>query len=373
MNIGYDAKRIFHNQTGLGNYGRDLIRILSTFHPEHRYLLYNPTLSRRPLFTPDESHVFQRLPTAFLDRKLPGWWRRSRIGGDLKRDDVSLFHGLSGELPSGLHTKGIRQVVTVHDLIFMRYPQWYSYIDRRIYWEKASHACRHADKIVAISAQTKADIIDFIGVNPSKIQVIYQGCDPVFRQPSNPSGEADVVHKYGLPTDFILNVGTVEPRKNVLSVVKALKDMDVHLVIAGKAATPYAKEVKTYVEQYGLTNRVTFIHGATTAELAMLYQAASLFIYPSLFEGFGIPIVEALSAGTPVITTRGGCFAEAGGEHSWYVSPYDIEEIRHAITKILTDAALRRQLIAKGLDHIRHFEDDVVADQWMALYNGGAA
>lgn len=373
MTIGYDAKRVFHNSTGLGNYGRDLIRILSAFHPEHRYLLYNPKLSRRPLFTPDERLVFQRLPSALLDRKLPGWWRRSSIGGDLKRDGVSLFHGLSGELPNGLHTKGIRQVVTVHDLIFMRYPQWYSYIDRRIYWEKASHACRHADKIVAISAQTKVDIIDLIGVNPAKIAVIYQGCDPVFRQPSNPSGQADVRHKYGLPTDFILNVGTIEPRKNVLSVVKALEGTAIHLAIAGRATTPYAREVKTYVERRRMTNQVTFIHGATTAELAMLYQAASLFIYPSLFEGFGIPIVEALSAGTPVITTRGGCFAEAGGEHSWYVSPYDIAEIRHAITTVLTDAALRRQMIAKGFEHIRHFDDGAVAAQWMALYNGVVA
>src|SRR5690606_809703 len=180
--------------------------------------------------------------------------------------------------------------------------------------------------------------------------------------------QADVMRKYKLPKDFILNVGTIEPRKNVLSIVKALEGSDVHLVIAGKATTPYAKEVKTYVERHGLTNRVTFIHGASTAELAMLYQAASLFIYPSLYEGFGIPILEALSAGTPVITTRGGCFHEAGGEHSWYVSPLDTGEIRHAITTILTDTALRRQLIAKGLEHLRHFEDEDIADRWMKLY-----
>lgn len=368
MNIGYDAKRIFHNTTGLGNYGRDLIRILCASYPEHRYLLYNPKPSGRPLFSPDESHVIQRQPATFLDRKFPGWWRRSRIGRDLKQDEVSLFHGLSGELPAGLHLKGIKQVVTVHDLIFMRYPQWYRYIDRQIYWQKASHACRYADQIVAISEQTKADIVDFLHIDPAKIAVIYQGCNPVFRQPHDSSGQAEVVRKYGLPTDFILNVGTVEPRKNVLSVIKALEGTDIHLAIAGKASTPYAKEVKAYVERQRLTNQVTFIHGASTAELAVLYQAASLFIYPSLFEGFGIPIVEALSAGTPVVTTRGGCFQEAGGQHSWYVSPYDIAEIRHAITTILGDNALRRQLIAKGLDHIRHFEDEVIANRWMQLY-----
>lgn len=368
MNIGYDAKRIFHNPTGLGNYGRDLIRILHTFYPEHRYLLYNPKPADRPLFSSDAMNVSQRLPATVLDRKFPGWWRRSRIGGDLKRDEVSLFHGLSGELPTGLHATGIKQVVTVHDLIFMRYPQWYRYVDRQIYWRKVSDACRNADQIVAISEQTKADIIDFLHINPVKIAVIYQGCNPVFRQPSNPTGQADVVRKYKLPTDFILNVGTIEPRKNVLSVIQALKGTDLHLAIAGKATTPYAREVKTYVERQRMTNQVTFIHDASTEELAMLYQAASLFIYPSLFEGFGIPIIEALSAGTPVITTRGGCFHEAGGKHSWYVSPHDPEEIRHAIATILGDSALRRQLIAKGLDHVRLFEDKVIAERWMEAY-----
>lgn len=369
MNIGYDAKRIFHNRTGLGNYGRHLIRILSTCYPGHRYLLYNPKPSDHALYTPNGVQVVQQQPTGFFDQQFRGWWRSARIGRDLMRDNVSLFHGLSGELPAGLQRRGIHQVVTIHDLIFMRYPQWYRYIDRQIYQKKVRHACQHADKIVAISEQTKTDIVDFLGVDPTRIQVIYQGCDPVFRQPYNASGQADVVRKYGLPNNFILNVGTIEVRKNVLSIVKALEGTDVHLAIAGSAATPYAQEVKAYVQQRGLAKQVTFIHGASTAELAMLYQAASLFVYPSLFEGFGIPIIEALSAGTPVVTTRGGCFSEAGGTHASYVSPDDVEEIRHAITTILTDTARYRQRIAGGLEHVRLFEDYTLADQWMALYN----
>ncbi|WP_353185069.1 glycosyltransferase family 1 protein [Parapedobacter lycopersici] len=368
MNIGYDAKRIFHNRTGLGNYGRDLIRILSTLHPEHRYWLYNPGLSDSPLYIPDNAQVIQRQPATFFDRKFPGWWRRSRIGNDLQRDGISLFHGLSGELPVGLRRKGIRQVVTVHDLIFMRYPKWYRSFDRQIYWKKLRHACRNADKIVAISAQTRSDLVEFLGIDSASIQVIYQGCDPVFRQPHDASSQADVIRKYRLPQDFILNVGTIEPRKNVLSAVKALKGTDVHLVIAGRATTPYANDVKAYVQQHGLTNQVTFIHGASTAELAMLYQATSLFIYPSLYEGFGIPIIEALSAGTPVITTRGGCFPEAGGPHTWYVSPDDVEEIRHAITTLLTDTALQREVVAGGREYVRQFEDHTLADQWITLY-----
>lgn len=368
MNIGYDAKRIFHNQTGLGNYGRDLIRILSAAYPEHRYFLYNPKKSDNARFVPDGTSVFERLPTGFLGRKFPGWWRRRHIGRDLQQDGVQLFHGLSGELPTTLKAQGIRSVVTVHDLIFRRYPQWYGYIDRQIYWKKVSHASRNADKIVAISEQTKADVVNFLGVDPASIQVVYQGCHPVFRQPTNPEGQQAVRDKYRLPRDFILNVGTIEPRKNVLAAIKAIEALDIHLVIAGKAATPYASEVKAYVQQHGMGSRVTFIHDASTRDLAMLYQAALLFIYPSLFEGFGIPIIEALSTGTPVITTAGGCFREAGGEHSRYVSAHDTEEIRSAVMAILTDMALRRQMTEKGLEYVRRFDDRTLADQWMVLY-----
>ncbi len=367
MNIGYDAKRIFHNQTGLGNYGRDLIRVLSEYYPAHNYFLYNPKLSRKRLFVTNDSHVFQRLPTSSIDKALSSLWRQNRVIRDLKNDGIQLFHGLSGEIPHPLKKTRIKSTVTIHDLIFMRYPELYKAIDRMIYQRKFSHACHHADKIIAISEQTKADIVEFFRVDPSKIDVIYQGCHPAFKQTYASTQREEILRKFGLPQTFILNVGTIEERKNVLSVVKAMKHVDAHLVIAGRE-TPYAKVVKEYVHKHNLTNNVSFVHGASTPELAMLYQSASVFVYPSLFEGFGIPIIEALYSGTPVITTAGGCFPEAGGAHSMYISPLAIEEISHAINQLLGDQRKRESMRLDGLAYARQFDDERIANKIMTSY-----
>lgn len=367
MNIGYDAKRIFHNQTGLGSYGRNLILALTEHHPEHCYFLYNPKPSTSKLFVPNGSHIFERHPRSFLQRKFHSLWRQRGISKDLKKDNIHLFHGLSGEIPLSLKAHGIKSIVTIHDLIFMRYPRLYKTIDRSIYRSKFSYACSHADKIIAISKQTKADIVEFMGINPEKIQVIYQSCHPAFKQLHPIEEKRAVLYKYGLPDEFILSVGTIEERKNVLSVVKAIRHIDIHLVVAGRG-TSYAKEVKAYIRQHGLSNKVTFIHNASTYELAKLYQSALIFIYPSLFEGFGIPIIEALYAGTPVITTTGGCFREAGGEHSWYVSPKNVEEISHAIQQLMDDPDKRDLMRVNGLIHTKQFDDSHIADTMMAAY-----
>ncbi|MGK6351988.1 glycosyltransferase family 4 protein [Parapedobacter sp. DT-150] len=367
MNIGYEAKRVFHNRTGLGNYGRDLIRILREYHPEHTYYLYNPKPARDQLFASDSANVIERLPRSGFDRTFSNWWRQRGVVGDLKQDGIQLFHGLSGELPMGLSGQRIKQVVTIHDLIFVRYPALYSFIDRTIYFRKFKHAARHADRIVAISEQTKRDIVEFLHVADSKIDVIYQGCHPAFKQRYTDAAKQAVLEKYKLPGDFMLNVGTIEARKNVLSVIKAMERIDMPLVVAGRP-TPYLDELKGYIETRGMSKKVLFIHGASVDELAKLYQSALLFIYPSLFEGFGIPIIEALYAGVPVITSRGGCFPEAGGPHSRYVAPDDLEEIAQAIEAVLGDSALRDSMIDQGFVHVQQFDDARIAGQMARLY-----
>jgi len=372
MRIGYEAKRIFHNRSGLGNYGRDLVRMLSTFYPENTYYLYNPKPARHRLFDLDAAQVVERLPGSKTDRFFYNLWRQRNVVKDLKNDGVQLFHGLSGELPIGLSRHGIKSIVTIHDLIFLRYPELYSKIDRAIYFHKFKYAAHHADRILAISEQTKRDIVEFLKVDESRITVIYQGCHPAFKQRYTTADKQAVRDKYRLPQDFILNVGTIETRKNALSIVKAIEHVDVHLVIAGKK-TPYMKELVDYLETKNLTAKVTFIHGASVDELAVLYQAALLFVYPSLFEGFGIPIIEALYSGVPVITSNTGCFPEAGGPHSRYVSSDDSAELSAAIHEILTDSALHQRMIEGGRVYSQNFNDDRLADQLMALYQAIAA
>ncbi len=367
MRIAFDAKRVFHNFTGLGNYSRDLIRVLSHFYPDNLYLLYNPKKQKKTVFKYNSSCVCEIRPHNLFFHFLPSVWRQFKILKDLRKDNITLFHGLSGEIPSGLRKSGIKSIVTVHDLIFMRYPQFYSFIDRKIHTIKARYATRNADVVVAVSEQTKRDVVDFFGVSPDKIQVIYQGCQDIYKT-RFPSDEIDHVRKkYGLPERYILNVGTVEHRKNILVGVKAIEHINEHLVVVG-SETDYAVKVKDYITEHKMQSRVSFLKGVSNADLAMLYQGASLFIYPSLFEGFGIPIVEALNSDTPVITSKDGCFSEAGGTGSIYVDPHNPAELQAAITRVFSDETLKKNMVEQGRKHALKFSDENIADQYIKLY-----
>src|SRR5690554_1012496 len=158
MKIGFDAKRYFHNNTGLGNYSRDLVRILSGYYPENTYYLYNtkPNIERSVLI--NTKHTIERLPSSFFAKKFKSIWRMAGIKKQLKKDGIHIYHGLSGEIPINLPDK-IKSVVTIHDLIFMRYPHLYSFFDRKIHFWKFKYAAKHADYVIAISEQTKKDII----------------------------------------------------------------------------------------------------------------------------------------------------------------------------------------------------------------------
>lgn len=366
MNIGYEAKRIFHNTTGLGNYSRDLVTILSNFYPENKYLLYNPKHTKKQLYKP-RNPVQEKLPGSNMDRFFKNLWRRKNIIKDLQRDDLDIFHGLSGEIPLGLDKTKIKSVVTIHDLIFLRYPEFYSFLDKIIYKRKFQHAVKTADAIIAVSEQTRKDIIDFLEVDATKIKVIYQGCQEEYKTSNAPAAIKEVKKKYKIPKNYLLNVGTVESRKNIFAAVKAIKDIDTHLVIVG-SLTPYAQRIKAYIAKEGFGNKVTFLHGLTTYELAALYQGAQIFIYPSLFEGFGIPIIEALYSKTPVITTNYGCFPEAGGPNSKYIDPQNISEISETISALLADPDKRREMAEKSFVYVQKFSDKNIASNLIDLY-----
>jgi len=372
MIIGFDAKRAFHNRTGLGNYSRDLIRILSLFHPQHKYVLYNPKPAKTALFSHSACNIVERLPQGRFYGYFYNLWRQWGIAGDLKNDRIELFHGLSAEIPLHLSKTGIKSVVTVHDLIFLRYPQFYSPIDAWIYRQKTGYAVKNADMVVAISEQTRKDIMEFYRIDPAKIRVIYQGCQQVFQQPMEEDTRRNLMARFNLPATFILNVGTIEPRKNLLNIVKAMKHLDTSLVVVG-SETPYAREVKSYIAGSGLQSKVIFLKGLSSLELAAMYKSAAVFVYMSLFEGFGIPIVEALFSGAPVVTSKGGCFTEAGGPAAVYADPENVDEIKEAIQTVLCDHELRQSMRQKGFEHASRFTDENIGKNYMELYQEVAA
>lgn len=367
MNIGYEAKRVFHNKTGLGNYSRDLIRILNAEFPKNNYFLYNPKVARNELFKVNNVTTFEKNPNSFFYKKFKNIWRQKGVIKDLIKDKIEIFHGLSGELPSGLRKSNIKSVVTIHDLIFMRYPEFYSFFDREIHIYKFRKAARQANVVIAISEQTKADIIQFLKIPESKIKVIYQGCQNVFKESYSDQEKELVSKKFNLPNEFILNVGTIEARKNILAVVKAITNIDTHLIIVG-GETSYTTEIKKYILENKIENKIIFLKGLSSKELAIVYQLATIFVYPSLFEGFGIPIIEALYSKTPVITTNSGVFPEAGGADSVYVDPNNIDEMHEKIQLLLTDEKLRTEMAKKGFNFVQKFNDKTIANQVMALY-----
>lgn len=368
MILGFDAKRFFHNTTGLGNYSRDLIRILAQYYPENSYVLYNPKPKKINRIPIDGKIIIEHLPERKKDKKWSSLWRLFFVSSQIKKDKVAIYHGLSGEIPVGLNKSSVKTVVTIHDLIFMRYPNLYSFFDRKIHYYKFKYAARNADLVIAISEQTKKDIVSYLKIDPAKIKVIYQGCAPVFKE-EIPSEFLELTRaKYQLPTNFILNVGTIETRKNVLSVIKAIKEIDTQLVIIGKK-TAYFKEINSYTFENNLQDKVIFLENVELKELASIYRMASVFIYPSVFEGFGIPIIEALYSKTPVITTKGGCFSEAGGENSIYIDPLNPEELRIELSELLANPEKREFMKQKGFEFVQKFNDENIAKNWMETYH----
>ncbi|WP_316816033.1 glycosyltransferase family 1 protein [Pedobacter nyackensis] len=367
MNIGFDGKRAANNLTGLGNYSRSLIAHLAKYFPQNQYFVYSPKVKDKP-----QINAF--LQTEGISLKLPETksllWRSLGIKNQLKKDHIDIFHGLSHELPIGIHKTGIRSIVTIHDLIFIKFPQNYGFIDRSIYRLKTRYACKHADRIIAISEQTKQDIIQLFKTDPNKIEVVYQSCDDSFKSQANNDTKKLVKEKYDLPVKYILNVGTIETRKNLVNLVKALQHIDQNykLVVIGKK-TAYYKLVEKEIQKLGLQDRVVFLKDIPFTDLPVIYQMASLFAYPSVYEGFGIPIIEALYSHVPVVAATGSCLEEAGGPNSLYVHPDDHLALSKVINDVLANPSLQADMKEKGLVYVQKFNNENISRQMMQLYH----
>lgn len=367
--IGFDAKRAFYNYSGLGNYSRNLLNALSKKYPENSYFLFTPKSKNRYILENDNQFKLIE-PKGTVFKFVNSVWRLRFMKNEIKKQKIELFHGLSQELPFGIEQTGVKSIVTVHDLIFMRFPEFYNWIDAKIYYLKLMHACRVSDQIVAISNQTKNDLVRFLDISPNKIKVIYQGCNSYFWNTYSREFWLEVKAKYSLPDKYLLYVGTIEERKNLLGILKALhlKNIEVPLVVVGRKADEYYKNVINYISENNLKN-IIFPDRVKNLELPVIYQNAECFIYPSFFEGFGIPILEALVSRTPVITSKNGCFAEAAGPGSLYVDPYDVEKIGEAIQKVISNKELKDEMIETGLRFANNFKDEVIANNYMDLYS----
>ena len=369
MRIGYDAKRAFTNFTGLGNYSRDTIRILSSFFNKNDYLLYttNNKLNNRLDFLKNQSNISIRSPHKLLDKIFSSYWRTKNILNDLENDNIDIYHGLSHELPLGIEDTKIKTIVTIHDLIYLRYPNLFSSVDLKIYDKKFRSACKRADKIIAVSKQTKKDVINYFSINEQKIEVIYQGCNNAFKKSDYDNYEL-IKNKFSLFDEYLLYVGSIEERKNLITLLKVLKDLPNKKLIVIGDGTSYKKKCMSFMHENNLLNRTKILSGLSLNDMASIYQNAEMLIYPSIFEGFGIPILEALYSKIPVITCKGGCFIEAGGPDSIYINPLSKDDIIEAINKIDNNSEIREKMIRNGLKHAENFSDENIANNLMKVY-----
>lgn len=373
MRIAFDAKRAFRNDTGLGQYSRNLLNALFAAYPQHEYYLMTPKTG--PLFQPPVAgNIHTELPKG-LYKPFPSLWRSNGVRHDLSRLCIDLYHGLSHEIPVGLHRTGIKSVVTMHDLIFERYPQQYKAVDVAIYRKKFRYAATHADRVIAISKQTAMDLQQYYGVPENRIRVCYQSCNPAFAGWLNDEQLQQVRTKYNLPRQYLLSVGSVIERKNLLTVCKALHalkgKLDIPLAVIGNGGD-YMKQVKNYIQANGLTDMVLWLSerpgGVAGEDMPAIYQAATLMLYPSVFEGFGIPILESLWSRLPVITSNVSCMPETGGDAARYIAPYDVDAMANAIHEVTSNENLRQEMIERGLRHAANFTPELCAANVMKVY-----
>lgn len=368
--IAFDGKRAVRNGTGLGNYSRYVIDTLSAATPDNHYAVMSPggdpcriaALLERP-------NVSLIEPSKAIDRRFGALWRTFDITDQLAQAGVDIYHGLSNELPLNIRRiQRMASVVTIHDLIWRRCPKDYSAIDRRIYDYKYRHSALNATRIIAISRRTRDDLVNDYGIDPAKIDVIYQGVDPSF-VPASEYNRIDIRRRYNLPCRYIIGVGTIQPRKNQMLSVQALAgiDRDIHLVLVGRC-TPYARKIQEHARRHGLTDRLHILENVPFADLPALYSAAECSVYPSRYEGFGLPIVESLRCGTPVVAATGSCLEEAGGNGGVYVHPDDIDDMAHQLARICGEPQWRQTLADSGSRYVQRFNAETFARQTLDTY-----
>lgn len=370
MKIGFDAKRAFCNTRGLGNYSRDTIRLLTEQFPENDYTLFTPKIKESILWNYNKQCASTVLPQGIHAKSVfSSLWRTRGICKDIKRLDLDIYHGLSHELPYGIEKTRTRTVVTMHDLIFLKNPELFPLFDRYSFRKKYIHGCKTADRIIAISEETKRDLMEYLHEEESRIDVVYQGCNPVFHQPVEEAELEAIRQKYALPNEFMLIICAIERRKNHELILKAMRhpQLDLPLVIVGRPSE-YKKHLEELIREYGLENRVIFLDAMPTTALPALYKLASVFVYPSLFEGFGIPILESLTMGTPVVTSEGSCFRETGGDAAKYVDCNNPDQLAETLIDVLQHQEVRDGMIAAGLAHAHKFTDSAVAQNLMSVY-----
>ena len=385
MRIGIDYTAAVNQGAGIGRYTRQLVRALLALDTQDEIVLLaaTPRAARRVaaggrrLVRTGGAAPESQAPNARLirlplsERVLTILWHRLRLPlpVELFGGRLDVFHSPDFALPP---VRQARTVLTVHDLSFMRVPECSQPSLRAYLLRVVPPSVRRADVVLADSESTRNDVIELLGVGPDRVRVLYPGVDEGFQRVQDAQVLADVRQRYRLPERFVLSVGTLQPRKNLTRLIEAHKqvraDADIELVIAGGAGWMY-EGIFRRVEELGLQGAVHFPGYVGDEDLPALYTLADLFVFPSLYEGFGLPALEAMACGTPVVTSDVSSLPEVVGDAALMVDPHDVDALAEAMRRVLGEPSLRSAMIRRGLVRAQSFTWSRAAEELLCLYH----
>jgi glycosyltransferase involved in cell wall biosynthesis len=378
LHIGIDYTAAVLQRAGIGRYTRGIVGALAEQDTEHTFVLVvagNGAEATALRGTNDEVG----LGANFRVRRLPMsnrlWtivWHRWRLPlpVDLLVGSIDVFHSPDYVLPP---VRRGRKVVTVHDLSFLRYPEGAEPGLRQYLSAAVPRSAREADLVLADSENTRRDVVELLGISAERVEVVYPGVDQQFTVVQETEALEEVKRTYGLSLPFILTVGTLEPRKNLIALLEAYtvlqerRGFDHKLVVAGGKGWLY-EGIFQRVKELSLTQDVVFLGFVSEEHLPALYSLADVLVFPSIYEGFGLPPLEAMACGTPVVTSDSSSLPEVVGDAGLMVAPDDHQALAEAIVRVIEDAHLRGDLVKRGLARAAEFSWQATGERLLSAY-----
>ncbi len=370
MTIGFDASRAFIGQrTGTENYSYELLKHLLAIDTENTYRVY--LRSGQGL----ENEILQVSNVQIIDIRAQRLWTQAGLAWQVLKNSPDVLFIPAHTLPV-IRRPQQKTIVTIHDLGAEYLPQYHQFPQKLYLNRSTEYAVKHATKLIAVSQATKENLIAQLHANPEKISVIYEGYDADHFRPQNKEAMQAVQDKHGLTKPYFLFVGTIQPRKNLERLIEAFAYMvhhyleneevtkdysvnmrelrNIELVLAGKKGW-LSDAIYQAPKKYGVTGRVKFLDYVSHSDMPGLYAGALTFVFPSLYEGFGLPVLEAMACGVPVLTSNTSSLPEVGGQVAFYADPYSVDDLAGKLYMLLSQEKLRHKAKSGGIEHAKQF------------------
>jgi len=363
MRVGIDARLVYYSQAGIGQYILHLVNSLAQLDSQNEYVLLQ---SRK-----DETTILDQPNFRRVALWTPSHHRLERysLNVELMRLGLDVLHSPDFIPP---HRPTCKSVITVHDLAFLLYPHFLTKESAR-YYGHIDQAVRWTDHIISVSKSTKQDTVEHLGVPEDKITVVYEAANPIFCPIDRAEAQEQVRNRHGVDGPFVLFVSTIEPRKNVPTLLRALHQLrqcykeDIRLVLAGGRGWLF-EDAFAVVEDLKLDDRVHFLGRVSSQDLLYLYNAAEMLAHPAFYEGFGLPPLEAMACGLPVIVSDVASLPEVVGDAGLLIDPNDVDELTVAMWRLLNDSELWQEMRGKGLRQAGRFSWERAARETLDIY-----